>query len=71
MMNNIEWDKDLCTWGTVQHQTKAFYFVALKFAGLPDHHILTDYGDILGYEHVAIVKDGFLFHFTISTIKST
>jgi hypothetical protein len=22
-------------WGTVQHQTNAFYFVALKFAGIP------------------------------------
>ena len=30
--------------GAVQHQTRALYFVALKFAGLPDHHILTDYG---------------------------
>jgi hypothetical protein len=28
--------------GTVQHKTKVFYFVALKFAGLPDHHILTN-----------------------------
>jgi hypothetical protein len=26
--------------GTVQHQTKAFYFVALKFGGIPDHHSL-------------------------------
>ena len=28
---------------TAQHQTKVFYFVALKFAGSPDHHILIDY----------------------------
>ena len=28
----------------VQHQTKVFYFVTLKFAGHPDHHILIDYG---------------------------
>ena len=28
---------------TVQHQTKVFYFVTLKFAGSPDHHILIDY----------------------------
>jgi hypothetical protein len=33
-------------WSTVQHQTKFFYFVALKCAGLPDHHILTDYGTL-------------------------
>ena len=29
--------------GTVQHQTKLFYFVALKFAGIPDLNILIDY----------------------------
>ena len=29
--------------GTVQHQTKVVYFVALKIAVLPDHDILTDY----------------------------
>jgi hypothetical protein len=29
--------------GTVQHQTKVFYFVALKIAVRPDHDILTDY----------------------------
>jgi hypothetical protein len=28
--------------GTVQYQTKVFYFVALKFAGLPDNDILTN-----------------------------
>jgi hypothetical protein len=28
-------------WGTVQHQTKVFYFVALKFARILDHPILT------------------------------
>jgi hypothetical protein len=27
---------------TVQHQTKIFYFVALKFTGLPDQHIQTN-----------------------------
>jgi hypothetical protein len=27
----------------VQHQTNVFYFVSLKFSGLPDLHILTDY----------------------------
>jgi hypothetical protein len=26
--------------GTVQHQTKVFYFVALEFARLPDYHIV-------------------------------
>ena len=30
-------------WGAVQHQAKVFYFVALKFARLPDPHIFTDY----------------------------
>ena len=30
-------------WGTVQHQTRVLYFVALKFAGIPDHRILIDY----------------------------
>jgi hypothetical protein len=34
--------------GIVQHQTKAFYFVALKFAGVPDRHILIDYVLIKG-----------------------
>ncbi len=23
----------------MKHETKVFYFVALKFAGIPDHHI--------------------------------
>lgn len=33
--------KDLCTVrrGTVQRQTKAFYFVALKFSGFPEYHL--------------------------------
>jgi hypothetical protein len=26
---------------------KAFYFVSLKFAGFPEHHILTDYDSII------------------------
>ena len=34
--------------GEVQFNIKkAFNFVALKFAGLPDHHVLTDYERIL------------------------
>jgi surface antigen len=43
-MNNIEWswDKEFVH-GEVQfnikHQTKLFYFVALKFAVFSDHHI--------------------------------
>jgi hypothetical protein len=32
-------------WGTVQYQTKVFYFVALKFARLPDHYILIEYDE--------------------------
>jgi hypothetical protein len=41
--------------GTVQHETKlnAFYFVALKFAGLPEHHILTDSMDF-AVDNIAI-----------------
>jgi hypothetical protein len=29
--------------GGVQRETKAFYIVALKFAGLSDYYILTEY----------------------------
>jgi hypothetical protein len=28
----------------VQHRTKTFYFVALKFVGIPEHHISRYYG---------------------------
>ncbi len=36
------------TWlGTFQHQTKDFCFVTLKFAVLPDPHILIDNGKML------------------------
>jgi hypothetical protein len=52
-------------WGTVQHQTKAFYFVALKFAGFPDHHILTD----SGWPRNAVSKCPLVFNkFLISVI---
>ncbi len=30
-------------WETVQHQRKDFCFVALNFAGLSDHDIITNY----------------------------
>jgi hypothetical protein len=52
MNNQWSWDKGICArWSTVQHQTKLFYFVALKFAGLPDNHILTgyQYNDIMAF----------------------
>jgi hypothetical protein len=40
----------ICTrWDTVQHQTKVFYFVVLKFAGLPDQQILTNHALTLWY----------------------
>jgi hypothetical protein len=39
--------------GTVQHQTKAFYFVALKFAGVPDRHILIDYVSDKGFAKIS------------------
>ncbi len=35
----------------VQHQTKDFYFMALKFVGLPDHDILIDYACIFDALH--------------------
>jgi hypothetical protein len=43
-LNEVE-TKDLCTVrysSTANKVTKVFYFVALKFAGLPDYHILID-----------------------------
>jgi hypothetical protein len=41
LFNNVE-TKDLCTVRYSSTSNKGLYFVALKFAGLPDHHMLTD-----------------------------